>query len=59
MKTYRLTRCIYKNPNSRAFYDLSARQGYYIRAENEDEALRKMSKDFPKESLFTCHEWHG
>jgi len=57
-KTYRLTRCTCTNPNARAFSDLSARQGYYIRAENEDEALRKMAKDFPTEQ-FTCHEWHG
>lgn len=59
MKVYRLTRCICTNPNARAFSDLSARQGYYIRAENEDEALRQMAKDFPKEKHFTCHEWQG
>lgn len=58
-KIYRLTRCLCTNPNARAFSDLSARQGYYIQAENEDEALKKMAKAFPKESQFTCHEWHS
>ena len=47
MKIYRLTRCTCINPNARAFYDLSARQGYYIRAESEFDALRKMSRNFP------------
>lgn len=58
-KIYRLTRCLCTNPNARAFSDLSARQGYYIQAENEDEALKKMAKAFPNESQFTCHEWHS
>lgn len=57
MKTYRCTRCTCTNPNARAFSDLSARQGYYVRAENEFEALKQMSRDFPKEKVFTCDEW--
>ena len=48
MKTYRLTRCTCTNPNARAFSDLSARQGYYIWAENEDEALKKNGKSVPQ-----------
>jgi hypothetical protein len=58
-KIYRLTRHLCTNPNARAFSDLSARQGYYIQAENEDEALKKMAKVFPNESQFTCHEWQA
>jgi hypothetical protein len=57
MKIYRCTRCTCTNPNARAYSDLSARQGYYVRAENESEALKQMARDFPKETNFTCHEW--
>lgn len=41
--------------------DLSARQGYYIKAADSEEAWEKMASRFPKEADvgFTVNEWQG
>ncbi len=61
MKEYRCTR------NALYCYEclgrdhLSARQGHYIMAANQEEAWEKMACRFPQETGegFTVEEWHG
>lgn len=39
-------------------YDtIASRQGYYVHAATEEEALSYMRCMFPLETLFTVHEW--
>jgi len=61
LKEYRCTRnasyshqCIGRN-------DISARQGYYIKAHSIEEAWQKMAIRFPEEANvgFTVQEWEG
>ena len=54
---YRCTREVPYHSGSAGYRDLSARQGYYIDADNEQEAYEEMRKLFPRESLFTVHLW--
>lgn len=42
---------------SPGFSDPSARQGYYIKAEDKDEALGIMVERFSDETLFHIEEW--
>ncbi len=47
---YRCTRrALYKTEGCPGHTNLSARQGYYIRADSKEEALRTMAQDFPKD----------
>lgn len=59
MKEYRCTRnAPYAHPcDGRS--DLSARNGYYIRAETAPDALQIMTDRFPEEAIqgFTVDEW--
>jgi len=60
MNEYRCTRnSPYSNPKCFGHTDLEARQGYYFKAESEDETLVMMSKQFPGETEagFTVHLW--
>jgi len=49
---YRCTRPDLYGPGSLGFDNLSARQGHYIFAESEDEAVQQMVKKFPDDSRF-------
>jgi hypothetical protein len=62
MKEFRCTRnAPYANPECLGHAALRCRQGYYIQAENEHEALREMVKQFPSEQDnmhgFTAEFW--
>lgn len=48
--TYRLTRNIYKE-GTLGHSDFTARQGYYIEADSEEEAIKKMKERFPGETF--------
>lgn len=50
---FRCTRQAPYGPGCPGFTDKTARQGYYITAKNEDEALTKMKEKFPNESIFS------
>jgi hypothetical protein len=60
MKEYRCTRNQpYLDPKCFGFADMAARQGYYLKAESENEALAQMAQLFPNEVSvgFTAQEW--
>lgn len=58
MKKYRCTRNSQYLHNCPGQNDLSARQGYYITAHNQEEAWQKMAIMFPEETKigFTVNE---
>jgi hypothetical protein len=40
--------------------DISARQGYYIKARDAEDAIRKMAERFPEDTEgFTATKWQG
>lgn len=40
--------------------DISARQGYYIKARDADDAIRQMAERFPEDTAgFTATKWQG
>ncbi len=47
MNDYRCTRNSVYPPTSPGHTDLTAREGYYVRAATRDEALRAMRRRFP------------
>ena len=57
-KEYRMTRpnC-YKS--GLAAKDPRCRNGYYIKAESEEEAHKRMKTKFPYDSHFDCEVWKG
>lgn len=57
MKEFRRTLPGLYPKGSPGYSDPSARQGHYIKAEDKDEALDKMLKRFPEETLFHIQEW--
>lgn len=58
MNEYRCTRRTPYGPKTPGFKNLSARQGYYIRAETEQEALTRMREKFPNDALeFDAQLW--
>jgi hypothetical protein len=59
MKKYRCTRKELYTHECLGKDNLSARQGYYIEADTEEEAFQKMAIRFPHESEFTIHEWES
>jgi hypothetical protein len=61
LKEYRCTRNASYSHQCIGKYDLSARQGYYIKANNTEEAWQKMAIRFPEEASvgFTVQEWQG
>lgn len=51
VQEYRCTRNeLYTHPSCPGHEDLTARQGYYIKALTEEQALRVMCKDFPHDT---------
>jgi hypothetical protein len=59
MYEYRCTRReLYYNSKCPGFKDLSARQGYYITADNLNAAYVKMKQLFPKEKYFDIQLWN-
>jgi hypothetical protein len=59
MKEYRCTRnAPYSHPCDGSS-DLSARNGYYLRAETAQDAMQRMVERFPEETSFgfTVDEW--
>jgi hypothetical protein len=50
MHEYRCTRNSLYRHNCIGRDDIRARQGYYVEADNEDEARRIMAADFPKDT---------
>ena len=50
MKKYRCTRNAKYLDNCHGSNDVSARQGYYIMADNKEEAWQKMAIMFPEET---------
>lgn len=60
-KEYRCTRNATYSHKCIGHDDLTARQGYYIKASSEEEALQKMAVRFPEEMSygFTVQEWQG
>lgn len=61
MKEYRCTRNAPYSHQCLGHNDLSARQGYYITANSQEEAWEKMACRFPEEADegFTVDEWRG
>ena len=61
VKEYRCTRNALYSHNCLGHEDLTARQGYYIRANSMEEAWEKMAMRFPKETGagFTVEEWES
>jgi hypothetical protein len=59
MNEYRLTRNEpYLNPKCFGHTDLEARQGYYLKAETETNAIAQMSQMFPHDTAgFTVELW--
>lgn len=59
VKQYRCTRNASYSHKCLGHSDIQARQGYYIAANNEEEAWQKMAMKFPDEikSGFTVEEW--
>ncbi len=61
MKEYRCTRNASYSHNCIGRDDLSARQGYYIKADSIEEAWQKMAIRYPEEASvgFTVEEWQS
>lgn len=61
MKEYRCMRNASYSHQCLGRDDLSARQGYYITANSQEEAWQKMAVRFPEEAGdgFTVEEWQG
>lgn len=59
MNEYRCTRNQpYLNPKCFGHTDLEARQGYYLKAESEEDAIALMEQQFPCDTAgFTAHRW--
>lgn len=59
MNEYRCTsNAPYSNPKCFGYTDLAARQGYYIKAESEQEAIALMQQEFPDDTTgFTIELW--
>ncbi|CAD5988510.1 hypothetical protein PCC9214_05398 (plasmid) [Planktothrix tepida] len=59
LKDYRCTRNALYQHNCLGQNDISARQGYYIKAHGIEEAWEKMAIRFPEETElgFTVQEW--
>lgn len=55
MNEYRMTRSEPYQHECMGRDDLSVRQGHYIQAETEAEAMNKMKSHFPDENEFTCN----
>ncbi len=60
-KEYRCTRNALYSHDCLGYEDTSARQGYYITADSQEEAWQKMACRFPSETRegFTVQEWEG
>jgi hypothetical protein len=60
-KEYRCTRNALYTHDCLGHDDITARQGYYIKADSAEEALEKMAIRFPEEvnEGFTVQEWEG
>ena len=53
---YRITRSdMYTSPTCAGYKNLTARQGYFVRAKDENEALDKIAQQFPHDENFTIH----
>ncbi len=61
MQEYRCTRNAPYTHDCIGHDDITARQGYYIKANSAEEALEKMAARFPEEvnEGFTVQEWEG
>lgn len=59
MPEFRCTRNALYDDGGQEDADLSVRQGHYITADNEEQALEEMRIRFPKEvdAGFTVHPW--
>jgi len=58
MKMFRCTRPCAYGPGTPGHRDSRSRQGYYIRARDEDCARRKMREKFPEDmGVFDVEEW--
>ena len=59
MPQFRCTRSTPYGPGCPGFNDTTARQGHYIEADNEEQALDRMKERFPNESIFsfTAEPW--
>ncbi len=61
MTEYRCTRNASYTCDCRGRDDITARQGYYIHAESEEEAMQIMANRYPDETEagFTIQEWQS
>ncbi len=61
MTEYRCTRNASYTCDCRGRDDITARQGYYIHAESEEEAMQIMANRYPDETEagFTVQEWQS
>ena len=59
MTQFRLTRPDCYEPGCPGHKDPSARQGYYIDADSEEEALLRMKQRFPEDKGFDVQVWKG
>jgi len=61
MKEYRCTRNASYSHNCLGHHDTTARQGYYIQANTDEEAWEKMAMRFPTEvdTGFTVEVWQS
>ena len=61
LKEYRCTRNALYTHDCLGRDDITARQGYYIKANSEEEAWQKMATRFPEEveAGFTVQEWES
>ena len=59
MTEYRCTRNASYTGNCKGRDDITARQGYYIHAESEEEAWQQMAIRYPKETAagFSVQDW--
>lgn len=57
MYTYRCTRAEMYPKNSLGYKDVQARQGYYIKANNYNDAWKEMKNRFPGENHFDVQVW--
>lgn len=61
MNEYRVTRdTLYANPHCVGHKDLTARDGHYIKAASQEDALMEMKKRYPHDVHgFTVQFWKG
>ena len=57
MPEWRLTRPGIYHEGCQGYADVSARQGYYVRAWSAEDAVTKLAKEFPSDVAFDVQPW--